>query len=270
MFNRPDSLLTRLSCLIAISIICAVPLGCASPQPAAVSDRAQPPSRRIMTHEVSAGETLFSIAWRHGVDYRQLARHNSISAPFTIYAGQTLRLDVGADTAASAPPQPAARATTRTSRSSSTASSPASSRSENRTAPRATTPPPTLAAGTPEWRWPARGRVIKAFGAGTGFNQGIDIDGELGEPVIAAASGQVVYAGSGLRGYGNLLIIKHNDTYLSAYAHNQRLLKNEGDMVKAGERVADMGSSGANKVKLHFEIRREGRPVDPIRYLPRR
>lgn len=270
MLNRPDSLLYRLSCLIVISIICALQFGCAAPQPAAVSDRAQPPSRRIMTHQVSAGETLYSIAWRHGVDYRQLARHNNVGAPYTIYTGQTLRLDVGAATVASAPTQPVAQAPARPTNSSRSASSPTSNRSENRTASRATTPPPALVAGAPQWQWPARGRVITAFGSGTGFNQGIDINGELGEPVIAAASGQVVYAGSGLRGYGNLLIIKHNDTYLSAYAHNQRLLKSEGDMVKAGERVADIGSSGANKVKLHFEIRREGKPVDPIRYLPRR
>jgi len=270
MLNRPDSLLYRLSALIVISIICALPLGCAPTQPAAVSDRAQPPSRRIMTHEVSPGETLYSIAWRHGVDYRQLARHNNVSAPYTIYAGQILRLDVGTATVASAPSQSAARAPARPTRSPRATPAPTSTRSENRTASRATTPPPALVAGAPQWQWPARGRVINAFGASTGFNQGIDIDGELGEPVIAAASGHVVYAGSGLRGYGNLLIIKHNDTYLSAYAHNQRLLKNEGDMVKAGERVADMGSSGTNKVKLHFEIRREGRPVDPMRYLPKR
>lgn len=267
MLNQTDSLLYRLSCLIVISIIFLVQFGCAAPQPAAVSDRAQPPSRRIMTHEVSAGETLYSIAWRHGIDYRQLARHNNISAPFTIYTGQTLRLDVGAANTAA---RPATQAPAKVAAAPPKRSSPASARSENRTTPRAPAPRQTPAAGTLQWHWPARGPIINAFGAGTGLNQGIDIAGELGEPVIAAASGQVVYAGSGLRGYGNLLIIKHNDTYLSAYAHNQRLLKSEGDMVKAGERVAEMGSSGANKVKLHFEIRREGRPVDPIRYLPRR
>jgi lipoprotein NlpD len=121
-----------------------------------------------------------------------------------------------------------------------------------------------------EWRWPASGRVLVPFNGNNGLNKGIDIDGNLGQPVLAAAAGEVVYAGSGLRGYGKLLIIKHNQNYLSAYAHNQRLLVQEGDVVKMGQRVADMGSSGTDRVKLHFEIRRDGTPVDPMRYLPRR
>jgi lipoprotein NlpD len=270
MLNGSDCQLRRLCCLIVISISCSLGAGCSAPQPAAVADRAQPPSRRIQTHQVSAGETLYSIAWRHGIDYRQLARHNNIGAPFTIYPGQSLRLDVSASAVASAPTPSAAQTPTRPSTARPAATSTTPSRSENRTASRATSPPPALVSGAPSWHWPAQGRIISAFGASTGLNQGIDIEGELGEPVIAAASGQVVYAGSGLRGYGNLLIIKHNDTYLSAYAHNDRLLKSEGDTVKAGEQVAEMGSSGVNRVKLHFEIRREGRPVDPIRYLPRR
>ncbi|MDQ2075410.1 peptidoglycan DD-metalloendopeptidase family protein [Marinimicrobium sp. ABcell2] len=270
MLIGSDRLLRRLCCLIVISITGVFGASCSAPQPAAVTDRDQPPSRRLQTHRVSSGETLFSIAWRHGIDYRQLAHHNNISEPFTIYPGQTLRLDVSASGAASAPASATAQAPSRTTAASPPATSSAPPRSENRTASRATSSPPALVSGSPDWHWPAKGRIISAFGASTGLNQGIDIDGELGEPVIAAASGQVVYAGSGLRGYGNLLIIKHNDTYLSAYAHNDRLLKSEGDNVKAGEQVAEMGSSGVNKVKLHFEIRREGRPVDPIRYLPKR
>src|SRR5690625_6092414 len=199
MLNRPDSLLYRLSALIVISIICALPHGRSPPRAAAVSDRAQPPSRRIMTHEVSPGETLYSIAWRHGVDYRQLARHNNVSAPYTIYAGQILRLDVGTATVASAPSQSAARAPARPTRSPRATPAPTSTRSENRTASRATTPPPALVAGAPQWQWPARGRVMNAFAASTGFNQGIDSSWELCEPVIAAASGIVAYAGRGLR-----------------------------------------------------------------------
>ncbi|WP_347329774.1 peptidoglycan DD-metalloendopeptidase family protein [Marinimicrobium locisalis] len=115
-----------------------------------------------------------------------------------------------------------------------------------------------------------KGRVLSAFGASTGLNQGIDIDGKLGDSVLAAAAGQVVYAGNGLRGYGNLVIIKHNDTFLSAYAHNRRLTVSEGDSVKAGEVIAEMGATGADSVRLHFEIRRDGKPVDPIGYLPKR
>ncbi len=124
--------------------------------------------------------------------------------------------------------------------------------------------------GAPQWQWPAQGPIIARFQGATGLNKGVDIAGDLGQPVLAAASGQVVYAGTGLRGYGKLLIIKHNDTFLSAYAHNDRLLVGEGDQVKAGQRIADMGSSGTSRVKLHFEIRREGTPVDPLNYLPKR
>jgi lipoprotein NlpD len=112
--------------------------------------------------------------------------------------------------------------------------------------------------------------LLSGFQGNAGHNKGIDIAGNLGQPVFAAASGQVVYSGTGLRGYGKLLIIKHNDTFLSAYAHNNNLLVKEGDMVKAGQKIADMGSSGTDRVKLHFEIRREGTPVDPMKYLPKR
>ena len=122
----------------------------------------------------------------------------------------------------------------------------------------------------PQWRWPTRGIILSSFQGNDGFNKGIDLGGKLGEPVLAAAAGQVVYAGSGLRGYGKLLIIKHNETFLSAYAHNERLRVKEGDLVKVGQVIADMGSSGTDRVKLHFEIRRDGTPVDPLKYLPRR
>lgn len=112
--------------------------------------------------------------------------------------------------------------------------------------------------------------MIAPFEGDSGVNKGIDLGGKLGESVLAAASGQVVYAGSGLRGYGKLLIIKHNDIFLSAYAHNDHILVKEGDLVKAGQKIADMGSSGTDRVKLHFEIRSDGKPVDPLKLLPKR
>lgn len=112
--------------------------------------------------------------------------------------------------------------------------------------------------------------MIAPFQGDSGLNKGIDLSGKLGEPVLAAASGRVVYAGSGLSGYGKLLIIKHNETFLSAYAHNDEISVKEGDLVKGGQRIADMGSSGTDRVKLHFEIRSEGSPVDPLKYLPKR
>jgi len=120
-----------------------------------------------------------------------------------------------------------------------------------------------------KWNWPAQGDVIAKFSLVSPVNKGIDIAGRLGEPVLAAAAGTVVYAGSGLLGYGNLVIIKHNDRYLSAYAHSDRLLVKENQQVKARQPIAEIGSSGTDKVKVHFEIRRDGKPVDPMRYLPK-
>jgi lipoprotein NlpD len=118
------------------------------------------------------------------------------------------------------------------------------------------------------WMWPARGAVLAAFDEVK--NKGLDIAGALGDPVLAAADGRVVYVGAGLRGYGNLIIVKHNATYLTAYAHNQTLLVKEDQTVRRGQKIAEMGSSDADRVKLHFEVRRQGRPVDPARYLPPR
>jgi lipoprotein NlpD len=118
------------------------------------------------------------------------------------------------------------------------------------------------------WLWPTKGRVISKFSAGDQGNKGIDIAGQRGQPVVTAAAGTVVYSGNALRGYGNLVIIKHNDNYLSAYAHNDRLLVREGQSVEAGQKIASMGSSGTNRVKLHFEIRYQGKSVNPLRYLP--
>jgi lipoprotein NlpD len=119
-----------------------------------------------------------------------------------------------------------------------------------------------------KWLWPTKGRVIKNFSAGDQGNKGIDIAGQRGQPIVSTAGGTVVYSGNALRGYGNLVIVKHNDNYLSAYAHNDRLLVHEGQSVKAGQKIATMGSSGSNSVRLHFEIRYQGKSVNPKRYLP--
>ncbi|WP_257292709.1 peptidoglycan DD-metalloendopeptidase family protein [Endozoicomonas sp. ONNA1] len=120
------------------------------------------------------------------------------------------------------------------------------------------------------WHWPANGKVVRMYNNGNGLNKGIDIRGKLGEPVSAAATGEVVYAGSELAGYGKLIIMKHNNSYLSAYAHNKELLVREGDSVKAGQKIAEIGSTGTTEPKLHFEIRHNGKPVDPMRFLPER
>lgn len=140
--------------------------------------------------------------------------------------------------------------------------------------PAAATPPPAAAPGTSpgddeglDWVWPAKGKLVASFSESATL-KGIDIAGTVGDPVLASAPGKVVYAGSGLRGYGKLVIVKHNATYLTAYAHNREILVKEGQTVTRGQKIAEMGSTDADRVKLHFEIRRLGKPMDPLRYLP--
>ena len=255
--------------LFVILIMCLMAGACVSRQPAPVTDKSHSKVWRPATYTVVPGDTLFSIAWRYGVKYEDLAKHNGISPPYIIRPSQVIRLDLKNNG------QPSV--TTGTKTKSSKSSAPAKktpqgsiTRSENKTAKPLQTPRVNASSGAPQWRWPAKGAILSSFQGNNGLNKGIDLGGKLGEPVLAAASGVVVYAGSGLRGYGKLLIIKHNETFLSAYAHNERLRVKEGDLVKVGQVIADMGSSGTDRVKLHFEIRRDGTPVDPLKYLPRR
>lgn len=263
--------------MFVILIILLLMVSCASHSPAPVLDRSQNLANRPQTHVVIPGDTLFSIAWRYGLKYEILAKHNKISAPYVIRPAQIIRLDVaGAKVSAAGKQQYAKRAFGGNPRSEGSTGKPGSTmqrqnnRQENKTAKNthATIKPQVWAA--PQWRWPVKGPLLSSFQGSNALNKGIDLGGKLGEPVLAAASGQVVYSGSGLRGYGKLLIVKHNENFLSAYAHNDRLLVKEGDFVKVGQRIADMGSSGTDRVKLHFEIRRDGTPVDPLKFLPRR
>lgn len=288
MLKRYCALPLMLNQLIVISIMLCTLVACAAPQYAEVSDRSQPPGRKInapKVHHVNKGETLFSIAWRYGLDYRQLANHNRIRAPYTIYPQQKIQLDLRSPGIPSARPRAGSNSTTtgaiKTTAPSQSQRVPVrptppvisttrSPRSEIKTPQSQNATGALLLAGAPRWQWPANGHLLSSFHGNSGLNKGIDISGNLGQPVLAAASGQIVYSGSGLRGYGKLLIIKHNETFLSAYAHNDHLLVKEGDMVKVGQKIADMGSSGTDRVKLHFEIRREGTPVDPMKYLPKR
>jgi lipoprotein NlpD len=212
-------------------------------------------------HVVQKSETLFSLAWRYGWDYKALASANSIKPPYTIFPNQTLTIthkDIHKTNVPSKPP----KTLTKSKRPTSTKGP-----SAYKTRPA----PPTVGnkGHALAWRWPSKGKVIANFSSKSPVNKGIDITGRIGESVMAAATGSVVYAGSGLLGYGNLVIIKHNDTFLSAYAHNKKLLVKEGQKVKAGQVIAEIGSSGTDKVKLHFEIRRQGKPVNPKKYLPK-
>lgn len=207
-------------------------------------------------HVVKPDDTLYSISFRYGQDYREVAEWNDLEPPYMIRRGQQVRV---------APPrdwQP--RATDRVD----SAAAPA----REQVAPRR--PEPTRAAVTApqlEWSWPVDRIHGRSDASYKPARRGLDFEARRGEPVRAAAAGRVVYGGAGIPHYGNLLIIKHNDQYLSAYAHNQRLLVNEGDEVRAGQQVAEMGDTGTgtDSVKLHFEIRLDGTPVDPMRYLPK-
>ncbi|HEX5056011.1 MAG TPA: peptidoglycan DD-metalloendopeptidase family protein [Gammaproteobacteria bacterium] len=206
-------------------------------------------------YRVHAGETLYAIAWRYNLDYRDLARWNGIAAPYTIHPGQELTLT-----------DPALLPETRQAAASSNKASAVINDRRARPAAHAETrpalPPPS------EWIWPTRGQVVQTFQGQQSIAQGIDIAGVAGQDVRASADGRVVYSGNGLSGFGQLIIIKHNDTYISAYGHNRNLLVAEGAEVKAGQKIAEMGKLGGN-ARLHFEIRRQGKPVDPLKYLPR-
>ncbi|WP_409523470.1 peptidoglycan DD-metalloendopeptidase family protein [Nitrincola sp. MINF-07-Sa-05] len=235
------------------------------------------------TYTVVRGDTLYSIAWRYGLDYRQVAAWNNIDGRYQIFPGQKLSLRsanqaVSASTApvsTQSPASTAAPASTSASAAGSTApvaAAPARPAATS-TAPASTpaaTPTAPVSTGPVRWQWPVAGKVITGFSARADGNKGLDIAGSAGDPVFAASDGRVVYAGSGLLGYGNLVIINHNHQFLSAYAHNSRILVNENDMVKGGEKIAEMGNTGTDRVKLHFEIRQDGKPVDPVRFLPKR
>lgn len=262
--------------LFIILITFLLLVSCVSPRPPAL-DKSGSFVNRPKTHIVIPGDTLFSIAWRYGLKYEALAKHNGISSPYVIRPSQIIRLNVpgfagsaagrqqgGKSIGAAKQPLPG------TNRTPASIQKEGTIRQENRTGMAHAKTDKKQVWGAPQWRWPASGPLLSSFQGTNALNKGIDLGGKLGEPVLAAAGGQVVYSGSGLRGYGKLLIVKHNESFLSAYAYNDRLLVKEGDFVKAGQRIADMGSSGTDRVKLHFEIRRDGTPVDPLKFLPRR
>ena len=211
-------------------------------------------------YTVKRTDTLYSIAWRYGLDYHQLARWNHIEVKSPIYPGQRLRLIKPDKSVVVSKPQTHTETETKT---------------KTKTQQAAVTSTPVVKTDTfsgrdpGRWVWPTSGKLLNTFLASKLDRRGIDIAGKLGQPVLAVADGKVVYSGNGLAGYGNLIIIKHSDTYLSAYAYCQERLVQEGMVVNSGKRVATMGTRD-NTAKLHFEIRRNGKPVDPLKYLPQR
>lgn len=249
------------------------------------------------SYTVRKGDTMFLIAYIAGKDVSEIAALNNMSEPYQLRVGQTLKLGNSANQSVSAPapapaPKPVEPEVTYTNAPNGTAygsdgtvtgpvkagagTAPAPVRptvvATAGTAPavKATTSnEPAPVASSIKWQWPTQGRVISGFSSAEGGNKGLDIAGTKGQPVKAAAAGKVVYAGNALQGYGNLIIIKHNDDFLSAYAHNDSIKVEEQDNVKAGQTIATLGSTGTNSNKLHFEIRYHGKSVDPARYLPR-
>ena len=226
------------------------------------------------SYVVQRGDTLAKIALDHGVSWRDLARWNQIDNPNVIEVGQVLRINGPAEPTSARPlmtrPLPPQIASTARVTGTPAQTAPAASPAAPTAAPAPVNPSsaPVTPEDAPAFVWPAQGQVATGFDESR--NKGLDIIGKAGDPVLAAADGRVVYAGSGLRGYGNLIIVKHNNTYLTAYAHNQALLVKEDQEVQRGQKIAEMGNSDADQVKLHFEIRRQGKPVDPARLLPNR
>lgn len=313
--------------LIALSL-----LGCeSSGHHVEVTDNWLQPLSTQGIHEVRRGETLYSVAWRYGKDYRELAANNHIPAPYKVVVGQKIHLvsnQAPLSKPVTQPENPKAPITlaqktpykatssrvevidltaaqgsivrpkeTQQSRPSPTEKSAPLPSSIEKSAPVSPLPPPSVEKSAPAsprlkstpstivkqepipstplptsgkmsaWLWPVNGKLIGTYGTKGG--KGINIAARLGTPVKATGAGRVVYCGSGLRGYGELVILKHNDEFLSAYAHNHKLLVREGDKIKAGQVIAEMGDSEAKQVMLHFEIRRAGKPVDPLQFLPR-
>jgi len=210
-------------------------------------------------HQVLPDDTLYSISWRYNQDYHQIAQWNGIASPYVIHEGEWLRV---------APP-----------RSDAVVADMSTTNAVNNVASKKVLPPSYSSATKQpenndashvdvEWMWPTKGQVIEKFKVNAPGNQGINIRASMGTPVYAAATGKVVYSGNGLRGYGNLVIIKHNEKYLSAYGHNQQNFVKDGAQVKQGDMIARVGNTEAEQTQLHFQIRIDGKPVDPLRYLP--
>lgn len=296
---------------IPVVALSSILIGCAAHSPAPVSglnkdySSISRGSYRGSYYQVKKGDTLYFIAYVTDKDVKDIIRYNGLTAPYTIFPGQKLKLWQpaynppaygGTGAGAVSAPVVVAVASTPSIKSSKNSNQLVSSKSTQSKQKVVKKDPvkkvdqskskeyvgskskqnvnKSVSSSKPKnekiskWLWPTKGRVIKNFSAGDQGNKGIDIAGQRGQPITSTANGTVVYSGNALRGYGNLVIIKHNDNYLSAYAHNERLLVHEGQSVKAGQKIATMGSSGTNSVRLHFEIRYQGKSVNPKRYLP--
>lgn len=244
------------------------------------------------SYYVRKGDTLYAIAFGYGLDPKDVAKWNGISTPYTIYPGQKLQLTASSSkrssagseavqiTAIESPGQTSTRAVTtpapvekKQSKPTNTPAAKTTAKTETQkpSTSNASSKPATIPASAPNnWKWPTKGSIRRGYVAGDPARNGLDIAGKEGQPVIASASGQVVYSGNGLIGYGELIIIKHNEKELSAYAHNKVRLAHEGDKVTVGQKIAEMGRNASDEQILHFEIRVHGKPVNPLTYLPKK
>ena len=212
---------------------------------------------------VGQGETLYSIAWRSGIDVRSIAKLNRIKSPYKIFPGQKLILVKKVVQASRNKLRSTAEHTT----GKTVVKKPVAHNKKQAYGINVANKKPEVGQKVRRWLWPTKGKVISSFSSGQPANKGIDIAGKRGQPVLSAADGRVVYVGDALSGYGKLIIVKHNEDYLSAYAHNDSLLVKEQQTVKAGDVIAKMGSTDAERVMLHFEVRFRGKSVNPMKYL---
>jgi lipoprotein NlpD len=261
---------------VTICILIALPITACTPRSIYYDKNFNPPVY-FGRHVVRKNETLYSIAWRYGRGFKELAEANEITTPYIISVGQIISLERSSKSSNNITKSSQSKAIRKTNVTKGKVSKPS--------VKHVTTNKKRKNFNNIKWQWPHLGpilamyylsdeknvsnkKTVKRRSGQKYINKGIDISGRVGEAIFAAASGEVVYSGNGLLGYGNLVIINHNDTYLSAYAHNRRILVQEGQKIKKGQKIAEMGRSETSKPMLHFEIRKNGEPVDPMRYLP--
>jgi len=220
-------------------------------------------------HRVRSGDTLYSIAFKYGLDYKIVANLNDIPIPYVIYPNQKIRLSKSVAKSPNISKKTVAINKKRVVSNKRTVSAEKTIVSPSKT-PRKKTRKTAKSSGKPlKWVWPVDGKTLKGFSNKGVSSKGIDIKGSVNDEILSAADGVVVYAGNGLIGYGNLVIVKHNDEYLSAYAYNQKILVKEQQFVKAGEKLAIIGGKGSERSLLHFEVRKDGQPIDPLTVLPK-